>query len=67
LKEKNFRNYFEKIKNRLNYSFENKILKLKKIKNIDKFPFVTKRALEEYNNNLEKNISSDQPSSLSKN
>ena len=47
LKQKSFSKYFEKIKNRLWFNFERKIFKLKKINNIDKFPFVTKRALEE--------------------
>lgn len=41
LAEKNFSNYFLKVKNRLNYEFEKKIISLQKKENIDKFPFVS--------------------------
>jgi hypothetical protein len=41
--------YFDKIKKKLNYVFKNKQIYLKKYnkKNINLFPFVTKRVLEE--------------------
>lgn len=61
LNEKNFKNYFKKIKNKLNYNFDNKILKLKKIKNLDKFPFVTQRALEQfYKENINNKINNQE-------
>jgi len=42
LDEKYFKSYFEKVKKRLNYDFENKYSwKLRKKENIDIFPFVT--------------------------
>lgn len=41
LEEKNFREYFDKIKNKLWYNFDRTIYKLNKHENIDKFPFVT--------------------------
>lgn len=43
LEEKPFRQYFEKIKLKLWYSFERTIFKLNKKENIDIFPFVTNR------------------------
>ena len=42
IKDKNFVNIFERIKKRLDFSFENKITKLNKKESIDRFPFVTK-------------------------
>lgn len=47
LEEKNFREYFDKVKSRLGYSFERTIFRLNKKENIDRFPFVTNRVLEE--------------------
>lgn len=41
LEEKSFRNYFEKVKNKLQYNFERTIFKLNKKENIDIFPFVS--------------------------
>ncbi|PIE85373.1 hypothetical protein CSA08_02235 [Candidatus Gracilibacteria bacterium] len=41
LKDKDFLEYFEKVKKKLNYKFEKKIFVLNKKKNIDLFPFVT--------------------------
>jgi len=51
IEETNFRKYFEKIKSRLNYNFDRKIFRLEKKENIDLFPFVTKRVLEENQEN----------------
>ena len=41
LEETSFRQYFEKIQNKLWYEFKRSIFKLNKKENIDKFPFVT--------------------------
>ena len=41
LEEKNFRTYFDKVKDKLDFEFERTIYKLNTKKNIDKFPFVT--------------------------
>lgn len=41
LEEKSFREYFEKIKNKLWYTFERNIFILNKKENIDRFPFIT--------------------------
>ncbi len=49
LEEKSFQNYFEKVKNKLWYTFERTIFKLNKKQNIDQFPFVTNRLLDEIN------------------
>lgn len=64
--EENFLKYFNKIKNKLNYSFENKNIYLKsfKKKNIELFPFVTKRVLEEVCENKEENFSIIDKSSI---
>lgn len=57
LEEKNFRDYFEVVKKRLWYNFERTIFRLEKKQNIDKYPFVTMRVLEE-NNTKTDNIKS---------
>ena len=46
LEEKYFREYFDIVKFRLNFEFERTIFRLEKKENIDKFPFVTQRVLE---------------------
>jgi len=53
LKEKHFQNYFNKVKNRLWFSFKSKINKLSKLKNIDKLPFVTNRVLEKCDSRID--------------
>jgi len=55
LKEKHFQNYFNRVKNRLWFSFESKINKLSKLKNIDKLPFVTNRFLTDCSINNSEN------------
>lgn len=46
LKDKDFLDYFNRTKKRLNFSFEKEIFILKKKNNIDLFPFVTNNKIE---------------------
>ena len=53
IKEKSFVNYQNKIKSRLWFNFKNKIIKLNKLKSLDKFPFVTKNNIKTIDSNLQ--------------
>jgi len=53
INEKDFSNYFEKVKSKLWYSFEKKIFKLNKYKNLDIFPHVTKKNIWTIDYNLQ--------------
>lgn len=46
LKERNFSFYFDEVKQKLNFNFEKTIFSLNKKENIDLFPFVTNKFLE---------------------
>jgi membrane carboxypeptidase/penicillin-binding protein PbpC len=54
LEEKNFQNYFGKIKNKLLYNFERKVFNLNKQKNIDIFPHVTNNKFSTIDYDLQK-------------
>ena len=53
LTENNFEEYFLKVKNRLDYDFERKIIKLNKFESLDKFPFVTINNIETIDSELQ--------------
>lgn len=53
LEEKNFQQYFKKVKERLGFEFERKILKLNTKEDLDIFPFVTNENIKTIDSNLQ--------------
>ena len=54
IKEEGFKKYFDKIKSRLQFKFKNEINKLSRLKNLDKFPFVTINNIKTIDKELQK-------------